>query len=51
MVILILALLTENRTFWKTVKLFLAEKSKEVSKITWIEDNQITSQDKEYFNE
>ena len=28
------SILTENRTFWKTVKPFLAEKSKKVSKIT-----------------
>ena len=48
MVILILAFLTENKTFWKTVKPFLAEKSKKVSKITLIEDNQIISQDNEY---
>ena len=41
-------------TFWKTVKSFLAEKSKKVSKITLIEDNQIISQDKQIakiFNE
>ena len=48
MVILILAFLTENKTFWKTVKPFLAEKSKKVSKITLIEDNQIIAQDNEY---
>ena len=41
------SVLTENRTFWKTVKPFLAEKSKKVSKITLIEDNQIISQDKQ----
>ena len=34
-------------TFWKTVKLFLAKKSKNISKITLIEDNQGISQDKE----
>ena len=48
------SVLTENRTFWKTVKPFLAEKSKKVSKITLIEDNQIISQDKQIakiFNE
>ena len=48
------SILTENRTFWKTVKPFLAEKSKKVSKITLIEDNQIISQDKQIgkiFNE
>ena len=39
--------LTENRTFWKTVKPFLAEKSKKVSKTTLIEDNQIISQCKQ----
>ena len=46
--------LTENRTFWKTVKPFLAEKSKKFSKITLIEDNQIIPQDKQIakiFNE
>ena len=46
--------LTENETFWKTVKPFLPEKSKKVSKITLIEDNQIISQDKQIakiFNE
>ena len=48
MVILILAFLTESKTFWKTVKPFLAEKSKKVSKITLIEDNQIIAQDNEY---
>ena len=41
------SVLTENRTFWKTVKPFLAEKSKKVSKTTLIEDNQIISQDKQ----
>ena len=48
------SVLTENRTFWKTVKPFLAEKSKKVFKITLIEDNQVISQDKEIaktFNE
>ena len=39
--------LTENRTFWKTVKPFLAEKSKKVPKITLIDDNQIISQNKQ----
>ena len=32
----------ENRAFWKTVKHFLAEKSKKDSKITLIEDNQVS---------
>ena len=41
------SVLTENSTFWKTFKPFLAEKSKKVSKITFIEDNQIISQDKQ----
>ena len=48
------SVLTENITFWKTVKPFLAEKSKKVSKIILIEDNQIISQDKQIakiFNE
>ena len=41
------SVLTENRTFWKTAKLFLAEKSKKISKITLIENNQVISQNKE----
>ena len=48
------SVLTENRTFWKTVKPFLAEKSKKVSKIELIEDNQIIPMDKQIakiFNE
>ena len=48
------SILTENRTFWKTIKPFLAEKSKKLSKITLIEGNQIISQDKQIakiFNE
>ena len=48
------SVLTENKTFWKTVEPFLTEKSKKVSKITLIEDNQIISQDKQIakiFNE
>ena len=48
------SVLTENRTFWNTVKSFLTEKSKKVSKTTLIEDNQIISQDKQIakiFNE
>ena len=28
------SVLTDNRTFWKTIKPFLAEKSKKISKIT-----------------
>ena len=39
--------LTENRTFWKTVKPFLSEKSKKASKITLIENEKIVSEDKE----
>ena len=39
--------LTENMTFWKTVKSFLAEISKKVSKITLIEKNKIISKDKQ----
>ena len=42
--------LTENKTFWKTAKPFLTEKSKKFSKITLIEDNQIISQDKQIAN-
>ena len=34
-----LSVLTENMTFWKTVKPFLTKRSKKVSKITLIEDN------------
>ena len=48
------SVLTENRTLWKTVKPFLAKKSKNVSKITLIEDNQIIPRDKQIakvFNE
>ena len=48
------SVLTENRTFWKTVKPFLVEKSNKVSKATFIEDNEIISQDKQIakiFNE
>ena len=46
--------LTESRTFWKSAKSFLAEKSKRAYKITLIEDNQIISQNKQnakIFNE
>ena len=43
------SILTENRTFWKTIKPFLAEKSKKLSKIALIEDNQVISQDKTNF--
>ena len=39
--------LMENRTIWKTAEPFLAEKSKIVSKITLIADNQTISQDKQ----
>ena len=39
--------LTENMTFWKTVKSFLAEISKKVSKITLIDKNKIISKDKQ----
>ena len=39
--------LTENRTFWKTVKSFLAEIFKKVSKITLIDKNKIISKDKQ----
>ena len=42
--------LTQNKTFWKTVKPFLTEKSKKVSKITLIEDNQIILEDKQIAN-
>ena len=42
--------LTENRTFWKTVKPFLSEKSKKSCKITLIENEKIVSGDKEILN-
>ena len=38
-------ILTENRTFWKTVKLFLADKTKKLSRITLKEDENIISED------
>ena len=48
--------LTENRTFWKTVKSFLADKTNKTSRITLIEEESIISKDyliaktfKEYF--
>ena len=34
-----ISVLTENMTFWKTVKPFLTKRSTKVSKITLIEDN------------
>ena len=37
--------LTENRSFWKTVKPFLSEKSKKASKITLIEKEKIVSEE------
>ena len=38
-------ILTENRTFWKTVKLFLGDKTKKLSRITLKEDENIISED------
>ena len=40
-------ILSENRTFWKTVKPFLSEKSQKTSKITLIENEEIISDDKQ----
>ena len=48
------SVLTEKKTVWKTVKPFLTEKSKKVSKIILTEEQQIISQDKQtvkIFNE
>ena len=47
-------ILTENKTFWKTVKPFLADKTNKTSRITLIEDEKTISQDIEIaktFNE
>ena len=47
-------ILTENKTFWKTVKPFLADKTNKTSRITLIEDKKTISQDIEIaktFNE
>ena len=46
--------MTENKTFWKTVKPFLADKTNKTSRITLIEDEKTISQDIEIaktFNE
>ena len=40
-------ILTKNRTFWKTVKLLLADKTTKLSRITLIEDENIISEDNE----
>ena len=37
--------LTENGTFWKTVKPFLADKTNKTSRITLIEEERVISQD------
>ena len=37
--------MTENRTLWKTVKSFLADKTNKTSRITLIEEERIISQD------
>ena len=47
-------ILTENKTFWKTVKPFLADKTNKTSRITLIEDEKTICQDIEIaktFNE
>ena len=47
-------ILTENKTFWKTVKPFLADKTNKTSRITLIEDEKTISQEIEIaktFNE
>ena len=38
-------ILTENRTFWKTVKPFLTDKTNKTSRITLIEEEKVISQD------
>ena len=38
-------ILTENRTFWKTVKPFLTDKTNNTSRITSIEEERVISQD------
>ena len=38
-------ILTENRTFWKTVKSFLTDKTNKTSRITLIEKERVISQD------
>ena len=40
-------ILTKTRTFWKTVKLLLADKTTKLSRITLIEDENIISEDNE----
>ena len=37
--------MTENRTFWKTVKPFLTDKTNKTSRITLIEEERVISQD------
>ena len=37
----------ENKKFWRTVKPLLSDKSKSNEKITQVEDNKITSEDKD----
>ena len=36
--------MTENRTFWKTVELYLAHKTNKTSILTLIEEEQVISQ-------
>ena len=38
-------ILTENRTFWKTIKPFLTDKTNKTSRITLIEEERVFSQD------
>ena len=37
--------MTENRTFWKTVEPFLTDKTNKTSRITFIEEESVISQD------
>ena len=37
--------MTENRTFWKTVKPFLTDNTNKTSRITLIEEERVNSQD------
>ena len=39
--------IADNKQFWRTVKSLLSDKSKSNEKITLVEDNKITSEDKD----
>ena len=39
--------IADNKQFWRTVKPLLSDKSKSNEKITLVEDNKITSEDKD----